>query len=60
LSIPRIDRWPFSTIMPISFADISPFIIKLRYVAPTWTRLHDMNRHDENEVKFDLIENWLF
>jgi hypothetical protein len=49
LSNPRIDRWPFRTIVPISFADISQCAIKLQQVAPAFTqftKLDQIARHE--------------
>jgi hypothetical protein len=50
LSIPRVDRWPFSNMMSISFADISRFIIKLHQIGPDRTTWIIMMKMKSNSI----------
>jgi hypothetical protein len=49
-SIPTVNQWPLITITPKSLSDTKQSI----------TRLYDVDSHDQNEVKFNLIENLSF
>jgi hypothetical protein len=69
LLIPIIDQWALNTIQHrrrnifgrylTIYHQVAASFIQFHQIASNYTRLRDMNDHDENEVKFDLIENWL-